>query len=155
MNDNFLRENFETAVRFQMGIMMAEKEYYLNPDNHEEFIKQSDRWLRIGREALWKGLFYREPALDGDFRLRLGSGLAKPNTDRFATVIHKWLGWDQATVKAVQAKVDPRVNLEAAKRLGYPDDKARLLTTLNPDTRDYLKIIGLSDEVIDKYFYVT
>lgn len=155
MNDNFLRGNFETAVRFQQGIMMAEREYYYNPDNFEEFMRQSDRWLRIGREALYKGLFYREPALGGDFRLRLGSGLAKPNTDRFAATIHKWLGWDDATTKLVQSKVDPRVNIEAGKRLGYSESQAKLLSNLNPDTREYLKIIGVKDEIIDKHFYVT
>lgn len=155
MNDNFLNANFETAVRFQQAMMRAEKDFYYNPDNHEEFIRQSDVWLRIGRDALYKGLFYREPALGGDFRLRLGSGLAKPNTDRFADVIYKWLGWSSDTVSTVKSKVDPRVNIEAAKRNGYSADKAKMLTELNPDSKNYLKALGISDTVIEKNFFVT
>lgn len=154
MNDNFLKENPETAIRFLQGIMRAEKQYYYNPSNHEEFMRQSDKWLRIGREPLFRGLFYREPALDGDFRLRLGSGLAKPNTDRFANVIYKWLGWDEAKKNMVQSKVRTEFNLEAAKREGYSEDKAKLLTELNPDTANYMKTLGIAQDVIEKNFFV-
>ena len=155
MNNNFLSENFETAVAFQQAMMKAEKEFYYNPDNHEEFIRQSDVWLRIGREALHTGLFLREPALGGDFRLRLGSGLAKPNTDRFADVIQAWLGWDQTVIDRIKSAIDPSVNLEAAKREGYTADKAKLLTELNPDSKNYLSTMGVSDAVIEKNFFVT
>jgi len=155
MNDDFLKANPEAAVRFQQGIMMAERDYYLNPENWDEFIEQSDVWLRIGYDSLYRGLFYREPALDGDFRLRLGSGLAKPNTDRFADIIYKWLGWDQTIVSTIKSKVNPQINLEAAKRLGHSEEEAKRLTNLNPDTKAYMKAVGISDDVIEKSFFVT
>jgi ABC-type nitrate/sulfonate/bicarbonate transport system substrate-binding protein len=154
MNDNFLSANKETAVRFQQAMMMAERDYYYNPANHEEFIQQSDVWLRIGYDALQKGLFYREPALDRDFRLRLGSGLAKPNTDRFAEVIQDWLGWSDGLVSTIKSKIDPSVNMDAAKRLGHDTTMAARLTEMNPDSRNYLKAVGVEDSVIEKNFFV-
>tara|TARA_B100001964_G_scaffold244835_1_gene328240 strand:+ start:122 stop:1381 length:1260 start_codon:yes stop_codon:yes gene_type:complete len=154
MNDNFLNTNNETAVRFQQAMMMAERDYYYNPGNHEEFIQQSDKWLRIGYDALHKGLFYREPALDGDFRLRLGSGVAKPNTDRFADVIQDWLGWSDELVATIKSKVNPNVGLEAAKRVGHDAATATRLTEMNPDSRAYLQSLGVEDSVIEKNFFV-
>jgi NitT/TauT family transport system substrate-binding protein len=153
MNDNFLQSNPEAAIKFLQGIMMAEKEYYLNPDNHDEFIEQSDVWLRIGYDALHKGLFYREPMLDGDFRLRLGSGVAKPNTDRFAEVIYKWLKWKPETVDEIKRKVKTEYNYEAAKRIGYSDTDAQRLTQLNPDSAAYMRAVGVPQKVIENSFF--
>lgn len=153
MNDNFLTENPEAATRFLTGIARAEKEYYLNPDAQEDFMKHSDKWLRIGREPLYKNLFYREPALNGDFRIRLGSGLAKPNTDRFASTIYKWLKWKPEDVTVLQNKVRPEFNINAHKMLGASEETAKKLTFLNPDTKDYMRAMGISDRVIEKNFF--
>jgi len=153
MSDKFLKENPETAIRFLQGLAIAERDYYLVPDRWEEFLKYSDRWLRIGREPLYKDLYEPRPFLDGDFTLRLGSSVSKKNTDRFATVLTKWGGVDKKNLEMVQSKVRTEFCFEAYKRL-YGEEKAKVLVDINPDVRKYMQLIGVPDNVIRNKFYV-